>query len=45
MGPAPAAVDLDAVFHRLGVAVRGRAVEFDDGAPLARVRRAISGRR
>jgi hypothetical protein len=45
MSSAPANVDLDALFRRLGVAVRGKAVEFDDGAPLARVRRAISERR
>ena len=45
MSSAPANVDLDALFRRLGVAVRGKAVELDDGAPLARVRRAISERR
>jgi hypothetical protein len=45
MSSAPANVDLDALFRRLGVAVRGKAVEFDDGAPLARVRRAISEQR
>ena len=45
MSSLPANVDLDALFRRLGVAVRGKAVEFDDGAPLARVRRAISERR
>ncbi len=45
MSSAPASVDLDALFRRLGVAVRGKAVELDDGAPLARVRRAISERR
>jgi hypothetical protein len=45
MGSAPASVDLDALLRRLGVAVRGTAVEFDDRAPLARVRRAITERR
>jgi predicted metalloprotease with PDZ domain len=45
MSSAPANVDLDALFGRLGVAVRGKTVEFDDDAPLARVRRAISERR
>jgi hypothetical protein len=42
MGPLPGDVDLDALFRRLGVALRGKGVEFDDRAPLARVRRAIT---
>jgi hypothetical protein len=45
MSSAPANVDLDALFRRLGVALRGKAVEFDDRAPLAHVRRAITERR
>ena len=45
MSSAPFEVDLDALFHRLGVTLRGRAVEFDDRAPLAAVRRAITERR
>jgi len=45
MGPLPGDVDLDALFRRLGVALRGEGVEFDDRAPLARVRRAITERR
>jgi hypothetical protein len=45
MGSAPVEVDLDALFRRLGVVLRGSAVEFDDRAPLARVRRAITERR
>jgi len=45
MGPLPGDVDLDALFRRLGVALRGKAVDFDDRAPLARVRRAITERR
>lgn len=42
MGAAPFPVDLPALFRRLGVAVRGASVEFDDRAPLAHVRRAIT---
>lgn len=45
MGSLPGGVDLDALFRRLGVALRGKAIEFDDRAPLARVRRAITERR
>jgi hypothetical protein len=45
MGSAPVGADLDALFRRLGVALRGKAVEFDDRAPLAPVRRAITERR
>ena len=45
MGSAPVDVDLDALFRRLGVALRGEAVEFDDRAPLAPIRRAITERR
>ena len=35
--------DLDALFQALGVAVEAGAVRFDDGAPRASVRRAITG--
>jgi len=42
MGSAPTEVDLGALFRRLGVALRGTAVEFDDRAPLASIRRAIT---
>jgi hypothetical protein len=35
-------VDLDDLWHRLGVRARGGSVVFDDAAPLAGVRRAIS---
>jgi hypothetical protein len=43
MGPSSGGdVDLDALFRRLGVALRGNAVELNDGAPLAGVRRAIT---
>jgi predicted metalloprotease with PDZ domain len=36
-------VDLDATWKRLGVRVGADGVRFDDGAPLASVRRAITG--
>jgi hypothetical protein len=45
MGSTPGEVDLDVLFRRLGVALRGSAVELDDRAPLAPIRRAISGGR
>lgn len=45
LGSAPIEVDLDAFFRRLGVSVRRGSVEFDDGAPLSSIRRAITGRR
>jgi hypothetical protein len=35
-------VDLPALWKRLGVRMRGRTVEFDDSAPLAALRRAIT---
>jgi hypothetical protein len=35
-------VDLDGLWRQLGVQVRGGAVEFDDAAPLAAIRRAIT---
>jgi len=38
-------VDLDALFRRLGVALRGGVVEFDERAPLAPIRRAITAMR
>ncbi len=37
-------VDLEGVWRRLGVARKGRAVAFDDAAPLARIRRSIAER-
>src|SRR5207302_9830153 len=43
MGAAPLAVDLPALWSRLGVAVRDGAVHFDDQAPQAAVRAAITG--
>lgn len=45
MGRAPLKVDLDDLWRRLGVVRRDDAVAFDDAAPLAAVRRAITGRR
>jgi hypothetical protein len=42
MGLAPGAVDLSALWVRLGVRVEGTHVLFDDHAPLASVRRAIT---
>jgi hypothetical protein len=38
----PAPVDLDDLWRRLGVVVRGDAVSFDDAAPLASVRKAMT---
>lgn len=42
MASAPGSVDLDDLFGKLGVALHGRSVELDDGAPLAAIRRAIT---
>lgn len=44
MRAAPAPVDLDALWKQLGIARRGRQVVFDDTAPLAQVRSAITRR-
>lgn len=44
MALAPRTVDLAALWSRLGVRVSGKAVSFDDGAPFAAVRRAITDR-
>ena len=44
LGQAPGAPDLDALFRRLGVAMREGTVVYDDSAPLAFVRRAMEGR-
>ncbi len=38
----PYPIDLDDLFRDLGVRVRGRRVDYDDDAPLASVRRAIT---
>jgi hypothetical protein len=42
MGPAPLDVDLAGLWRELGVRLEGDRVVFDDGAPLASIRRAIS---
>jgi hypothetical protein len=42
MGPQPEQTDLDKFWRDLGVIYRRGAVEFDDKAPLATVRRAIA---
>jgi predicted metalloprotease with PDZ domain len=44
MGQAPMKVDLDDLWRRLGVVADGRDVRFDDGAPLASLRRSITAR-
>jgi hypothetical protein len=41
-GGTPVAVDLDALFRRLGVSRAGGRVVYDDAAPLASVRRGLS---
>jgi hypothetical protein len=45
MAFAPLPVDLDAIWKKLGVAVRGRDIAYDDAAPLADVRKAMTARR
>ena len=42
MKDAPHPVDLDALWRRLGVRLDGGGVVFDDGAPLAAVRRSLA---
>ena len=42
MGAKPYAPDLDALWHELGVSVQEGKVVFDDSAPLASIRRAIT---
>jgi predicted metalloprotease with PDZ domain len=42
MATAPHEVDLDALWRRLGVIGRGPSLHFDDRAPLADVRRALT---
>ncbi|HEX9297329.1 MAG TPA: hypothetical protein VF881_15915 [Polyangiaceae bacterium] len=43
MGSYPYDVDLEKLWTRLGVKLIGRKIEFDDRAPLADIRRAITG--
>ncbi len=45
MGNAPVAVDLDAWWRRLGIARAHGRIVFDDGAPLAAIRRSITAPR
>jgi hypothetical protein len=45
MGLGPATVDLAAIWSRLGIRVRDDRVTFDDAAPLASLRRAITDAR
>lgn len=42
MGPKPVTPDLDALWRDLGVTVRDAEVTFDDSAPLAAIRQAIT---
>ncbi len=42
MGDAPEAPDLEALWRELGVSLQGHRVSFDDSAPLAPIRRAIT---
>jgi hypothetical protein len=44
LAESPGAPDLDALFRKLGVSLHEGAVVYDDGAPLASVRRAMVGR-
>jgi hypothetical protein len=44
MAEAPGAPDLDALWKRLGISLERGRVVYDDGAPLASVRRALAGR-
>ncbi len=44
MGPSPVSLDLDGLWARLGVARRGDSVVFEETAPLAAIRRAITAR-
>jgi hypothetical protein len=42
MGASPVDVDLPALWRRLGVVARADGVAFDDTAPLAAVRKALT---
>jgi hypothetical protein len=44
MGPKPVTPDLAALWRDLGLRMRGEALEFDDTAPLAAIRKAITAR-
>lgn len=42
LGSTPERTDIEGIFRSLGVTVRGRSITFDDAAPLAAIRRAIT---
>jgi len=42
LGEAPVTIDLDAWWKRLGIRKEGGRIVFDDAAPLAALRRAIT---
>jgi hypothetical protein len=42
MGNRPMTVDLDGLWKQLGIEAEGRTVRFNDDAPLAAIRRAIT---
>jgi hypothetical protein len=42
LGEAPVTIDLDALWDELGVHLRGDRVVYDEGAPLAAIRRGIT---
>ena len=44
MGPKPVTPDLAALWRDLGLKPQGESLEFDDTAPLAAIRKAITGR-
>ena len=44
MGPKPVTPDLAALWRDLGLRPRGEALEFDDSAPLAAIRKAITAK-
>jgi hypothetical protein len=45
MGPKPVKPDLAALWRDLGLKPQGESVEFDDTAPLAAIRKAITAAR
>ena len=45
LGARPETTDLAALWQQLGISRRGKTVVFDDGAPLAGIRRALTGGR
>lgn len=44
MGPKPVTPDLAGLWRDLGLRMRGGTLEFDDAAPLAAIRKAITAR-